>query len=164
MRVGSVPAAPSEPSAAATVQESSTSPARARLQSRAATLTVSPTSVVCLRPGGPSDPNATSPKCSPTPTRGFDRKLASPTRGDPGEVLQHGMARTQRFVRAGACRIADTETRHHAVPGHVENAASMHGRRAGEHAEKLIQQRHDASRRQPLRQARCSPSNPQTAP
>src|SRR6202789_867596 len=53
--------------AAATVQENNTSPARARLQSRAATFTVSPTKVVNLRFGGPRTPNATSPRCSPMP-------------------------------------------------------------------------------------------------
>src|ERR1700682_1212036 len=45
--------------AEATVQENNTSPARARLQSLAATLTVSPTIVVVFRFGGPNMPNAT---------------------------------------------------------------------------------------------------------
>src|ERR1700722_7564763 len=49
--------------AAATVQENNTSPARARLQSLAATFTVSPTNVRVLRFGGPRKPKATSPKC-----------------------------------------------------------------------------------------------------
>jgi hypothetical protein len=53
--------------AAATVQENSTSPARARLQSLAATLTVSPTNVVVLCFAEPKTQNATSPKCSHIP-------------------------------------------------------------------------------------------------
>jgi hypothetical protein len=59
---------PSSFSAAAIADDMSNSPVRARPQSRAATLAVSPTIVMDCLPRGPTSPRATSPMWSPTPT------------------------------------------------------------------------------------------------
>jgi hypothetical protein len=67
------------------------------------------------------------------------------------------VAGRQRIAGAILCRITHTKAGHHPVTRHMEDLARVQRRCAGEYAKELIQQRHDARRRQTLGETGITP-------